>query len=325
MKHSRLFTLLRIFPALLFSAIAALLPGLTRAQKTATNASEPAREGCVWKVSDGDSTLYLAGSVHLLREEDHPVSPAYDQAYSDSDELIFEVDMGEMTSPEGIQKMQQLGLFPPDDSLDKHLKSETIEAIRKYLGNHQSGAMLAMALPRMKPGMVFLSISSLEAMKLNARPELGLELVYFQKSQADGKPSRGLETIEFQMNLFDQMSDQEIDELLARTLTDSNEMSKVLEELIAHWHAGDAEKLDELLNKEMEQGGEKLKKLLLTGRNEAWIPQIEKALKGSKNTMVLVGAAHLVGKEGVIDLLRKKGYTVEKVKPTAAKALKKAA
>lgn len=298
--------------AFLLACLAASVPASVRAQKSELAAT---RAGSVWKITDGDNTVYLAGSVHLLREEDHPVSPVYDEAYADSGEIVFEVDMAEMTSPEGMQKMQQLGMYPADDSLDKHLKPETMEQIRAYLGSHESGAMLSLALPRLKPGMVFLSISSLEAMRLKARPDLGLESVYFQKARADGKNSRGLETLEFQMSLFDDFTDSEIDDLLAKTLKDSAEMPEVLEQLIAHWHTGDSEALDKLLNDEMQDGGEKLKEKLLTSRNENWIPEIEKAIKGDKNVMFLVGAGHLVGEEGVIEMLRKKGHSVEKLKP----------
>jgi len=130
------------------------------------------------------------------------------------------------------------------------------------------------------------------------------------------------------MGLFDEFTDAEIDALLSQTLKDAAEMPKTLEQLIGHWHAGEADLLDKLLNEEMQDGGEKLRELLLTSRNENWIPEIEKALKGSKNVMFLVGAGHLVGKDGVVELLRKKGHTVEKVKPAGKSApaeLKKAA
>lgn len=319
MKSARTPLSFRPLPVLALLCLAWGWPGPVRARTpAAAQAGAAPREGCVWKIRDGDNTVYLAGSVHLLREEDHPVSTAYDLAYADSAEVVFEVDMGEMTSPEGMAKMQRLGMYPPEDSLEKHLKPGTIEQIRRYLGTHESGAMLTLALPRLKPGMVFLSISSLEAMRLKARPDLGLEMVFHQRAKADGKPVRGLETIEFQMTLFDRFTDAEIDDLLAKTLQDTDQMPEVLERMIALWHAGDADGLDRLLNEEMAEGGERLKKLLLTGRNESWLPEIEKALRGSKNVLFLVGAGHLVGKEGVVELLRKKGLPVEKVKPAPA-------
>ena len=279
------------------------------------------RMGSVWSISDGDNTIYLAGSVHLLREEDYPVSPFYDQVYDDSESIVMEVDLGEMLNPEGILKVQRLGMFGPDDSLDRHLSAELIDRLKAYLQTHPTGQLMALGLPKMKPGMILLSISSLEAMRMNARPELGLETTIYQKAMGDGKTVSGLETVEFQMTCFDELSDKEIEKLLGETLDEVDEMSAKIDKLIAAWHRGEEGKLDTLMNEEMEEG--KVRELLLTERNANWIPHIEKAIKGSRNVMFLVGAAHLVGKDSVVDLLRKKGYQVEKVVPKAA--LKKAA
>lgn len=272
------------------------------------------RMGCVWKVKDEDNTVYLAGSVHLLRESDYPVSPVYDEAYGDSEEIVMEIDMGEMMKPEGIMRMQQLGTYPEGDSLDQHLAPDTLERLRTYLDTHESGKMVALAMPRLKPGMIFMTISSLEAMRLQARPDLGLEMVYYQKAKEDGKPVTGLETMEFQMTRFDEMTDEEIEALILKTLDEIEEMADMINKIIAGWHEGDVEKLDQLLNMDAEEDA-RLRELLLTERNHNWIPPIEEAIKGGTNTLFLVGAAHLIGEESVVDLLEKKGYEVTKLEP----------
>ncbi len=288
----------------------------------ATTVPVEERQGSVWAISDGDNTVYLAGSVHLLRESDYPLSPIYDEVYADSAEVVMEIDLGDMMSPTGMMKMQQLGMYGPDDSLDAHLSGELIDRIEEYLETHPTGKMMALALPRMKPGMIVLSISSLEAMRMNARPDLGLEMVFYQKAKQDAKPVSGLETMEYQMTRFDGLSDKEVEELLTKTLDEIKEMGTVIDKLIAAWHRGDEGELDKIMNEEMEEG--KVRELLLTERNANWVPEVEKAIKSSKNVMFLVGAAHLVGKDSVVDLLRKKGYEVKQVRATAA-ALKKAA
>ncbi len=277
-----------------------------------------ARDGCVWEISQGGNRVYLAGSVHLLREKDYPVSPVYDLAYGDSHEIVMEIDMAEMLNPEGIMRMQQLGMYGADDSLDQHLSEKTLERLRTYLQTHEMGKMLALALPRLKPGMIFMTISSLEAMRLNAKPELGLEMIYHQKAIKDAKPVRGLETVEFQMTRFDELSDTEIEELIMKTLDEVGEMPAMIDQLISAWHVGDVDRLDKLMNEQMEESG-RIRELLLTERNANWIPEIEKAVKGDRNVMFIVGAAHLIGEDSVIDLLRKKGYEVRKVNPPAAR------
>lgn len=272
------------------------------------------RMGCVFEIKDGDNTVYLAGSVHLLRDSDYPISPVYDEVYAESEEIVMEIDMGEMMTPQGIARMQQLGTYPEDDSLDQHLEPETLEKLHSYLQTHESGRMIALALPRLKPGMVFMTISSLEAMRLEARPDLGLEMVYYQKAKDDGKPITGLETVEFQMTRFDEMEDEEIESLIVKTLEEVEEMAGIIDRIIASWHEGDIEKMDSILNADLEEDP-KVRELLLTERNHNWIPPIEEAIAGDTNTLFLVGAAHLVGEESVVDLLEKKGYEVKQRLP----------
>ena len=299
---------------------------LVLAAEEAASAKVPVeeRKGSVWSVSDGDNTVYLAGSVHLLREEDYPISPVYDQAYADSESIVMEVDMAEMMSPQGMMQMQQLGMFGPDDQLSNHLSEELIKRIEAYLEKDQMGKMMVLALPRMKPGMVLLSISSVEAMRMNARPDLGLEMVYYQKAAKDGKEVTGLETLEYQMTRFEGISDEEMEKMLSSTMDEAENMADTLGKLIASWHRGEETEIDEIINEEFEDDS-KFRQLLLTERNANWVPEVEKAIKGSENVMFLVGAAHLVGKGSVVDLLRKKGYEVKKVDPKPAAAEQKKA
>jgi uncharacterized protein YbaP (TraB family) len=288
-------------------------------------APEKETPGCVWKLGDGDNTVYVAGSVHLLREDDFPLPEVFDVAYEDSSELVFEVDMALLSGPEAIATMKRLGTFPLGERLSDHLGEDTYARLQDYL---LSRRLPAATFDRLKPGLVFLTISSLEAMRLGARADLGLETRYYQRADEDGKPSRGLETIEFQLSRFDELTEKEVDQLLRDTLEDIDEMPDLITELIEAWKSGSTRELDKLLNEQFGKD-DRVRELLLTDRNRNWVPEIEKALAGKKNIMFIVGAAHLVGKDSVIDLLRKKGYRVEKLQGSkqdeASKALKKAA
>ena len=272
--------------------------------------AEKEPRGCVWKLGDGDNTVYLAGSVHLLREDDFPLPGIFDAAYEDSSELVFEVDMKVMSSPEAAAIMKRLGTFSQGERLADHLGEGTYARLQDYL---LSRRLPAATFDRLKPGLVFLTISSVEAMRLGARADLGLETRYYQRSLDDGKPSRGLETIEYQLSRFDELSKKEVDQLLGDTLEDIDEMPGLITEMIDAWKSGNTGRLDKLLNEQFEED-DRVRELLLTDRNKNWVPEIEKALAGKKNVLFIVGAAHLVGKESVIDLLRKKGCRVEKLK-----------
>lgn len=267
---------------------------------------------CVWKVSDADNVVYLAGSVHLLRQSDMPIPGAYGQVYEDSEEVIFEVDMATMSDPSTLLKLQKLGSLPEGETLEDHLSEKTMTALRAYLG---ASGVPAMLMEKLKPGMLLITISALEAMKLGASPELGLETTFYKLCVEDGKPSSGLETLEYQLSRFDELTDKEIDKELAEGLDKIDETAKMLGGLIGAWKVGDTEKMNQILTEQMVEDSP-IQKLLLTDRNKNWIPAIEKALAGKKNTMFLVGAAHLIGEDSVVDILQKKGLKVEQLSAT---------
>ena len=274
-----------------------LIVGLTIAS---VNSAEKAS---IWKLSDEDSAVYLAGSVHLLREKDLPFPDIYNTVYADSDELVFEIDMKEMNAPDAAIKMRELGTLPVGESLGDYLSKDTLQALDKYLReNDLPGGMFN----RFTPGMVYLTLGSMEAIRLGARPDLGLEMQFHKKAEKDGKPGGGLETTEYQMSRFNKINIETLDELIGETVEGSDETDKTLDAIIGAWRRGDTEGLNKLVYEEMAETPEILE-ILLVERNRNWIPEIEKKLAGDRNVMFIVGAAHLVGECSVIELLEQKG------------------
>lgn len=298
-------TLRQLMVAIL--TLAAFSLGLTNAQ------AEP-KKACIWKVQKGDATVYLAGSVHLLRESDHPLPAAYDNVYDLSDRVYFEVDMSDM---QGAQmKIMQLSMLPEGESIEDKVSEETYGKLQTYLETlADAGPQFAMMKPmfdRMKPGMMAMTISSIEAVKIGALPNFGVEMIYDAKAREDEKPVKGLETVEFQIGLFDQLDADEQDEMLAMTIDQAKETPEMLDKMIEVWRSGDAKALDEMLNKYFEEDA-KLTELLLYKRNANWIPSIEEELNGKGTALFIVGAGHLVGKKSVIEMLEDKGYKAEQV------------
>lgn len=270
------------------------------------NAEDNVKRPPIWKISDDDSSVYVAGSVHLLRKKDMPIPPVFDKVYAEADEVVFEIDMAEMTNPAVAMKMMALGALPAGESLSDHFSEETMDKLRSYLSERKMPTGL---FDRFTPGMVYLTLSSLEATRQGADPNLGLEMQYFKKSQEDGKPSRGLETPEFQMSRFNELEKAEIEQLIGESLDDLEKASEQLDEIITAWKTGDSGKISALLLEQMEEGSA-VREVLLTQRNKNWVPEIEKSLAGETTVLFLVGAAHLIGKDSVIDLMEKKGHAV---------------
>jgi len=261
---------------------------------------------CVWKLEGaGGTTVYLAGSVHLLRQKDHPLPGTYDQVYEDSERIYFEVDMSEMESPENAMKMLQMSMLPDGKTLEDVLSADTYSRLNAYLS--KGGMAGNPMLTRLNPGMMGITISALEAMKIGAMPDLGVEKIYDTKAREDGKEIIGLETAEFQINMLKRVSDKDGDQFIAMTLDDIEDSPEKLGELIDAWKKGDAKTMDEMINEEFDPQ-DKLAQILLFERNANWIPAIEKELERTDgNAMIIVGAGHLVGKGSVLDMLAKKG------------------
>lgn len=263
----------------------------------------------IWTLSDENSTVFLAGSVHLLREKDMPIPEAFERVYEQSDELVFEIDLSEMAAPGMAAKMREIGSLPPGEHLSDKLSPETMKGLRDYL---EGMNLSANAFDRLTPGMVYISMGSMEAMRHGARPELGLETLFYRKSVNDNKPSRGLETIEFQITRFDEIDPETVGQLIRETLDEVGKTAESLDEIVAAWKSGDEKQIEELVVDRLAETPD-VKKVLLTERNANWIPEIEKALAKDRNVLFLVGAAHLAGEGSVIDFLRKKNHQVIQV------------
>lgn len=289
-----------LFPRLLtILGLAAVLPtGPGSAEETRTRAP-------IWELRGDEATVYLAGSVHLLRESDLPIPAPFDEVYERSDRLVFELDIAEMKSPATARKIRSQGLLPGGESLSDHFDAETVAAVKAYAAEL---GLPGAAIERMRPGTVFITLTSLAARHHGARSDLGIEMHFFEKAQRDGKPTSGLETMAFQMSLFHQFKIETLQRLIREMLAEKDEAAGALDEIIAAWKSGDPKQIEDIIVAELAEE-EEVKSLLLDQRNRNWIPEIETALTGSETVLFLVGAAHLAGESSVIDLLEKRGHT----------------
>jgi uncharacterized protein len=282
---------------------------------TACGAQEPKPgDGCVWKVSDADSCLYISGTIHLLRKEDHPLPAAYDLAYADSQRLMFELAPGKEKETELVKKMQEKGTLPAGEALSDKIPALAWDDLNRWC---QKRGMAAVTFNSMRPWFVALLLTTTEFQLLGADPSRGVEPVFEKKAKADEKPTAGLETVDFQIGLFAELSEQDQQELLQQTLGEAETAGQEFVNMLEAWRKGDAEALYKLLSREADKYPS-LMELFLHQRNAAWVKQLTHELTLPGNAMILVGAGHLGGELGLLEGLRKQGYKVERV--TGAKA-----
>lgn len=264
----------------------------------------------LWRVQGDSGVVYLFGSVHLLKESDYPLAPEVDAAYADAEELVFELSPADMQSGEAGAQMLRMGSLPAGETLREHVSEDTWKAVQDYVDG--GGFLPLSAIERMRPWMLALTLSVMEMQRAGLDPNHGVEQHFLRALNKDGKDGEGLETIAQQLALFAEGTREQQDQQLRQTLEQLPEMNTQLDAMHRLWRAGDADGLHALIRSEMKDYPE-LYERLLAERNRAWIPQIEAQLADPDDELVVVGAAHLVGPDGVVALLRARGHAVERL------------
>jgi hypothetical protein len=166
---------------------------------------------------------------------------------------------------------------------------------------------------RFEPWAVALTIMGVELQSTGFTGDLGVDVHFSGRAANESKEVAGLETIEDQLSIFDSMSPQTQEEFLKQTLDGRDQTSAMLKDLASAWRRGDAKTLEKLAITQMKSDSV-LYREMLVDRNSAWMPKIEEYLNTSgRRYLVVVGAAHLVGPDGLLAMLRAKGYTPEQM------------
>jgi len=262
----------------------------------------------LWKATKGQGVVYLVGSVHMLTADFYPLSPALDAAFKDSDLLVEEADLSEMLSPTTQFSLLQRGMLPSGQTLDKVVSPATLALVNAHVGVFGPGAAVA-AVKQFKPWFLAMTLEAMEWQKAGFDPQLGLDKHFFDRAQSEGKSVQGLETTEFQISLFDSMSAEQQERFLAETLKDLDKETATVGQLASAWKAGDVAGVERFVLKDL-QSDPQVYERLLVGRNRTWLPKLEALFSRPRPAMVVVGAAHLVGPDGLVAMLKAKGYTL---------------
>ena len=252
----------------------------------------------VWRVSTGeDSELWLLGSVHYLREQDHPLPDVGARV-----ELLDDLD------PASIQmQFMVAGLLPATSSLPGVVDAHVYRLAETTAGS--LGLDIA-ALERVKPWLVALTLMDLGMTRLGYRSDQGLEQYLLARARDDRKPVHGLETVTDQIRVFDGLDAAEQEALLEQTLAELDSAGQEMDELLNAWRDGSLATLTDKLSASFE-GFPGLYEALVIDRNRSWVPELERLAAQPGRHLVVVGALHLVGDHNVVDLLRERGLPVQ--------------
>lgn len=267
-----------------------------------STAADPALHS-LWEIHGKHNTVYLLGSIHVLRASDYPLAPAVINAYANAKALYMEVNMEELNGDSVRQEMLSSALMPEDKQLPSVLGKERYT--RAYSLAHSVGVELP-SFDQFAPWFAAEAISQLQLMKLGFQPQSGVEMYFLEKAKSDGKSIAGLESIHDQIALFQNMPlDAQADYLIS-SLEQAHDLPQEVDAMVLAWQHGDTAWFANEIKSELGKDP-KLYQSVLVARNRKWLPKIEALLNDDRNYLVIVGTGHLVGQGSVIELLKKDG------------------
>jgi uncharacterized protein len=263
----------------------------------------------LWAVQGRHNTVYLLGSVHVLRPQDAGLPEVMERAYRESERLVMEVDLDDpgVSDPQAmLEEMQRTAVLPEGQTLRRVLGNDYD---RLSAAAQQAGLDLEL-VDQFAPWFVAMTVLELELASRGFSAEYGIEQTLAARAGRDHKPIAGLETAAQQFALLAGMPLPLQKRFLAMTLAESQKLDQELGELLRAWQAGDTGALARLLSAEFDEFPD-LYRTLTVDRNRAWVAQLTDLLDDRDDYLVVVGALHLVGPDSVVDLLERRGFKVE--------------
>lgn len=270
-----------------------------------------------WKVStvEGDSdaaTVYLIGSIHFADKSFYPLRKEIEQAFDQSDYLVVELDINKVKPEVYSEILLEKGTYKDGKTVEDVLTKETLAQLRKRLTRLNVNYD---AVKNYKPGILVLTLSAIQVTQMGFQPELGIDAHFLNKAgqQAD-KQIVELETLAQQLNVFIDIPDSEL--LLKESLYSLDESEELMADMIQLWKQGDEAKMNKLLFEDSLDDFPEFNKIyhsLFYARNNKMTSKIVDMLKQRGVYFVVVGSGHLIGEKGIVNLLKEKGYTVERL------------
>ena len=292
---------------LMLASVALVASAWAQAPAVARPAAEPARKAMFWKASSPGNVIYLLGSIHLGSKDMYPLAKEIEDAFDKSAALIVEVDLNRMDAS-GMQSMiLSSGLYAGDDSLWNHVDADTRAKLEKFCDKY---GLPAAAMSKFKPWMAAIMASTLPMTKSGMEAGLGIDKYFMDKAAKANKKIVEAESAEWQVKLLSGFSEEVMRKYLTAALEE--DASDKIKQLQDAWMSGDVRRLDDMIH-EKSDVPEEITRGMLENRNPHMADVAEQYLKGKDPAMIVVGAAHMVGAEGVIKLLEKRGYKVEQV------------
>jgi uncharacterized protein YbaP (TraB family) len=269
-----------------------------------------AADPAAWRIAGNNGgEVALLGSMHVLRGSDYPLPALVDELYARADVLVMEIDLDDIEPAAMQSSLVGAALLPSNETLESVLDAEVYDAASRSA--RALGLDIAL-LERVEPWLVAITLLDMGMRRLGFEAERGLEQYLVRKAAGNHKEILGLETIGQQVEIFDALSAHDQQALLEQTLAELDEGGTVMDELANAWRDGELEALTERLLGDFDDFPELYESLVMR-RNAAWTDELERMLGDGRRYLVVVGALHLVGRDGVVERLEARGHRAERL------------
>ncbi len=267
---------------------------------------------CVWRVTspDGQHVLYLAGSVHRLRPSDYPLPPAYERALAASAELVGETDP-DAPGERWAKLLGRAATLPGGTTLREHVDPRTYAYVQQVLARTRGVTDPEAKIAHLRPWALSWMLEA-PGRPGDVSGHLGVDHTLRTLARRAGKRLSGLVSLDEHVATFGGMSDHDGEVLLLLTFIQLNTQGAEFSRNVAAWRRGDADAIDRTLRAGY-RDAPTLHARIITDRNRRWLPKVEGYLRGGPTRLVVAGAAHMGGPEGLPALLQAAGYRVEQL------------
>ena len=268
----------------------------------------------LWEVHSAGNTVYLFGTIHVGKADFYPLPSAVEAAFSNSEVLALEVDPA--NQQEAVAALMS-AMYPPPDNIENHLPGSLLSSVVTVSSAY---GIPFEQLRQMKPYLLMFTLTSLEYARLGYVAQQGLETHFSQRARNQGMRIVSLESMSQQMQMLDSLSPRLQTAMLQITVDEiaNGEVDGLVEKMISAWQSGDIETLDAVLRVEERKLDDKLGRefheRFLTERNFNMVRQIETMLGTEEREFVAVGALHMVGDDGIVEILADRGYKVRRIR-----------
>lgn len=277
---------------------------------TAACAQESSFDPALYVVRDADSTMYLYGTVHVRPRGTDWGDADVRSALASAEEIWTEIEISPQADAQAQALATQLGQAPADKPLSSWLtaeENERLNALTQRLGIPRA------YLETMQPWMAGLTLSLLPIMQAGYDPMSGVDRAVDAYGDANGKTMRSFETIEQQLGFFSALNEETQREFLREAINEAEQGPAMIGEMTSAWERGDLETLERVVVDDTRREYPEVYESLFLRRNNAWMEVLTREMQGSGVDFVAVGAGHLLGEDGLVEQMRARGYTVERV------------